>query len=175
MCKSFVLPFFACILALCSFGVRHAQKPKHAHRHTKSVKSLVKPPLLKTTLDTVKKMPIKTEPETVDTLTNVILQFKPYKKSAHCSYYNDKFNGRRTASGSRFSNKNYTAEHRKLPFGTKLRITNEQNGKSVIVEVLDRGPFSRGREIDITRKAFMEIADNQNSGSMIVTIEQEKK
>ena len=64
-----------------------------------------------------------------------------YKQSAHASYYADKFNGRGTTSGGKFNNNKYTAAHKKVPFGTKLRITNEKNGKSVIVEVTDRGPF----------------------------------
>lgn len=125
--------------------------------------------------DTLKNLSMKSEPGVIDTLTNITLKFKPFKKSVHASYYHDKFNGKRTSSGQKFSNKNYTAAHRKFPFGTKLKITNEKNGKSVIVEVTDRGPFSRGREIDLTKKAFMEIADNKNSGSMSVTIEEEKK
>jgi rare lipoprotein A len=58
-----------------------------------------------------------------------------------------------------------------LPFGTKLKVTNEENGKWVIVEVIDRGPFSRGREIDLSRRAFMEIASNKNSGSINVKLE----
>ena len=97
--------------------------------------------------------------------------FKPYKKDVQASYYANKFNGRRTASGKKFDNNKYTAAHRKLPFGTKLRITNESNGKFVLVEVTDRGPFSRGREIDLSRKAFMDITSNKNSGSMKVKIE----
>lgn len=97
---------------------------------------------------------------------------KVLKRGAHASYYANKFNGRRTASGRRFDNSKYTAAHKKLPFGTKLKVTNEANGKSVVVEVIDRGPFTKGREIDLTRKAFMEIASNKNSGSMLVTIEQ---
>lgn len=97
--------------------------------------------------------------------------FKPYKKDVQASYYANKFNGKRTASGKKFDNTKYTAAHRKLPFGTKLRVTNESNGKSVIVEVTDRGPFSRGREIDLSRKAFMEITSNKNSGSTKVKIE----
>jgi len=125
--------------------------------------------------DTLKNLSMKSEPGVIDTLTNITLKFKPFKKSVHASYYHDKFNGKRTSSGQKFSNKNYTAAHRKFPFGTILRVTNEKNGKSVIVEVTDRGPFSRGREIDLTKKAFMEIADNKNSGSMSVTIEEEKK
>ncbi len=96
---------------------------------------------------------------------------KLFKKNAHASYYADKFNGRRTASGKKFNNSKYTAAHRKLPFGTKLRITNEKNGKWVVVEVTDRGPFTKGREIDLTRRAFMDIAHNKSSGMVNVTIE----
>lgn len=99
-------------------------------------------------------------------------KLKVYKKSVHASYYADKFNGKRTASGLKFSNRDYTAAHKKFPFGTKLKITNEANGKSVFVEVIDRGPFVRSREIDLTKRAFMEIASNKGSGSMIVTIEE---
>ena len=93
------------------------------------------------------------------------------KKNAHASYYHNKFNGRRTASGKTFDNNKYTAAHKKLPFGTKIKVTNEANGKSVIVEVIDRGPFVRSREIDLTKRAFMEIAQNKGSGQMMVTIE----
>ena len=51
-------------------------------------------------------------------------------------------------------------------------MTNEANGKSVIVEITDRGPFSKAREIDLSRRAFMDIAVNKNSGVVIVTIEE---
>ncbi len=102
----------------------------------------------------------------------VVGKLKVYKKSVHASYYADKFNGKRTASGVRFSNSDYTAAHKKFPFGTKLKITNEANGKSVFVEVVDRGPFVRSREIDLTKRAFMEIAKNKGAGSMMVTIEE---
>ena len=99
------------------------------------------------------------------------LAFKLYKKNAHASYYHNKFNGRKTASGLKFDNSKLTAAHKKLPFGTIVRVTNEANGKSVIVEITDRGPFAKTREIDLTRRAFMELADNKNSGVVIVTIE----
>lgn len=94
-----------------------------------------------------------------------------YKTDAHASYYHDKFNGRKTASGKRFNNNELTAAHKKLPFGTKLRITNEINNKSVIVVITDRGPFIKGREIDLSKKAFMDIATNKKSGLVYVTIE----
>jgi rare lipoprotein A len=99
-------------------------------------------------------------------------KLKLLKKNAHASYYASKFHGRRTASGKKFNNSGYSAAHKKLPFGTKLKVTNEANGKSVIVEVTDRGPFSKAREIDLSRRAFMEIASNKNSGVTIVTIEE---
>ncbi|MFA9192591.1 septal ring lytic transglycosylase RlpA family protein [Flavobacterium sp. FZUC8N2.13] len=102
----------------------------------------------------------------------VVGKLKVYKKSVHASYYADKFNGRRTASGIRFNNRDYTAAHKKFPFGTKLKVTNEVNGKSIYVEVTDRGPFVKSREIDLTKRAFMEIAANKGAGSMIVTIEE---
>lgn len=99
------------------------------------------------------------------------LKLTLHKKNAHASYYHNKFNGRRTASGSKFDNEKFTAAHRKFPFGTKVKVTNEANGKSVIVTVTDRGPFSKGREIDLTRRAFMDIASNKNVGNLKVTIE----
>lgn len=102
------------------------------------------------------------------------LKLKLFKKNAHASYYAQKFNGRRTASGRKFDNSKYTAAHRKFPFGTKLKITNEANGKSVVVEVTDRGPFTKGRDIDLTKKAFMQIASSNYGGSLKVTIEEIK-
>lgn len=95
----------------------------------------------------------------------------PYKTNAHASYYHDKFTGRRTASGVIFDNKKFTAAHRKLKFGTKLRVTNIANSKSVIVTVIDRGPFTKGREIDLSKAAFKSIARNNDVGVMIVNIE----
>jgi rare lipoprotein A len=119
----------------------------------------------KTVIDTAKNKAIVS-----DTIKPRI-KLKAFKSKAHASYYANKFNGKRTSSGIRFSNDKYTAAHRKLPFGTKLKVTNEENGKWVIVEVIDRGPFSRGREIDLSKRAFMEIASNKNSGSTIVKLE----
>jgi len=79
------------------------------------------------------------------------------KDTAICSYYSSKFAGRRTASGERFSNNALTAAHREYPMGTKLRLTNVKNGKSVVVRVNDRGPFVKGRDISVTRRAAKEL------------------
>lgn len=96
---------------------------------------------------------------------------KVLKSKAEASYYHDKFNGKKTASGEKFSNSKLTAAHRTLPFGTKVKVTNLANDKSVIVEVNDRGPFKKSREIDLSKKAFMEITDNKNHGTLHVRIE----
>lgn len=97
--------------------------------------------------------------------------YSNYDKNATASYYANKFNGRKTASGERFSNRKLTAAHKKLPFGSKAKITNKANGKSVIVTINDRGPFSAGRDIDLSKKAFMQITDNKNHGELKVSIE----
>jgi rare lipoprotein A len=107
----------------------------------------------------------------IDSLNLNDLKVKLLKKNAHASYYHNKFNGRRTASGKRFNNNGYTAAHKKLPFGTMVRVTNEANGKSVLVEITDRGPFSKAREIDLSKRAFMDIASNKNSGVVFVILE----
>ncbi len=73
------------------------------------------------------------------------------------SYYGAKFQGRRTASGERFDMNELTAAHRTLPFGTRVRVTNEANGKSVVVRINDRGPFSGHRILDLSRAAASEI------------------
>lgn len=123
--------------------------------------------------DSIKKSKIlaQFQEKKIDSLVGTLAVFKPYKKEAHASYYADKFNGRRTTSGVKFYNNKYTAAHKKLPFGTKVRVTNEKNGKWVIVEINDRGPFVKSREIDLSKRAYMDITSNKGSGGMIVTIE----
>ncbi|HEX6375358.1 MAG TPA: septal ring lytic transglycosylase RlpA family protein [Allosphingosinicella sp.] len=73
------------------------------------------------------------------------------------SYYGHELAGNRTASGERFNPYGLTAAHRTLPLGTKLRVTNVANGRSVIVRVNDRGPFVRSRVIDVSLGAAREI------------------
>ena len=123
--------------------------------------------------DSIKKskLALEDQDKKIDSLNNVLSIFKPFKKEAHASYYADKFNGRKTTSGRKFDNNKYTAAHKKLPFGTKVRITNEKNGKWVIVEITDRGPFVKSREIDLSKRAYMDITSNKGSGGMLVTIE----
>ena len=73
------------------------------------------------------------------------------------SYYGRRFHGRRTANGERFNMQAMTAAHRTLPFGSLVRVTNPRNGRSVTVRINDRGPFVRGRTIDLSRAAAEEL------------------
>lgn len=73
------------------------------------------------------------------------------------SFFAAEMAGRRTANGETCDPATLTAAHRTLPFGTKLRVTNPANGKSVIVRINDRGPFARGRVIDLSKAAAAEI------------------
>ena len=71
----------------------------------------------------------------------------------HASWYGAKFHGEPTASGEPFDMTELTAAHRTLPFGTRVRVTNSANGRSVVVRINDRGPFSGRRIIDLSRRA----------------------
>lgn len=73
------------------------------------------------------------------------------------SWYGPGFNGRKTASGERFNQYGLTAAHKTLPFGTRVKITNPTNNKSVIIRINDRGPFVKGREFDLSKGAAQAI------------------
>lgn len=76
-----------------------------------------------------------------------------YSRVGVASWYGPGFHGRKTASGARFNQNALTAAHRKLPFGTKVRVTNLKNDRSVVVVINDRGPFAGGRIIDLSKAA----------------------
>ncbi|WP_035273673.1 septal ring lytic transglycosylase RlpA family protein [Desulfogranum japonicum] len=93
-----------------------------------------------------------------------------YSETGIASFYSQKLQSRRTASGEKFNNQAMTAAHRTLPFGTKVLVTNVANNKSVSVKINDRGPFVKGRIIDLTRSAFSRIA-HTNKGKIKVRIQ----
>ncbi len=97
------------------------------------------------------------------------LEFTGEVYRGKASYYANKFNGRKTSSGEIFSNKKLTAAHRSLPFGTKVLVTNLKNGKSIIVRINDRGPFIKGRIIDLSLAAAEQL-DMIHSGVVQVEI-----
>lgn len=84
---------------------------------------------------------------------------REFSEKGKASYYSSKYQARKTASGQRFNNKAMTAAHKTLPFGTQVRVINLRNGKQVDVVINDRGPFVKGRIIDLTQAAFAKIED----------------
>ena len=93
-----------------------------------------------------------------------------FSESGLASYYAMKYQSKLTASGEKFDQKKRTAAHKKLPFGTKVKVTNVNNKKTVTVIINDRGPFVKGRVIDLSASAFHVIADSKQ-GVIKVKIE----
>ncbi|WP_373498879.1 septal ring lytic transglycosylase RlpA family protein, partial [Desulfococcus sp.] len=95
---------------------------------------------------------------------------KGYTESGRASYYADKHQNRKTASGEIYKHNLKTAAHKKLPFGSTVKVKNIKNGKSIIVKINDRGPFVKGRIIDLSKSAFRSIG-SASSGLIDVKIE----
>ena len=91
--------------------------------------------------------------------SNINNQQRDVAEQGKASFYADKYHGRTTASGERFSQQAASAAHLRLPFGTKVKVTNIANNKSVVVRINDRGPYIRGRIIDLSKAMFKKIAD----------------
>ncbi len=83
------------------------------------------------------------------------------------SYYSNNLHGRRMANGQRYDRDSMTCAHRSLPFGTRLRITNPMNGQQVIVKVTDRGPYVKGRAIDLSYAAAQRLGTLRNGVAMV--------
>lgn len=77
------------------------------------------------------------------------------------SWYGDRFQGKRTASGERFDKNALTAAHKTLPFGTLVRVRSVRNGREVVVRINDRGPFVKGRVIDLSQAAMKALGLSQ--------------
>ncbi len=75
------------------------------------------------------------------------------RRRGRASWYGPRFRGQQTANGEIFDPSAFTAAHRSLPFGTRVRVTNLNNGESVVVRINDRGPYAAGRIIDLSRVA----------------------
>jgi rare lipoprotein A len=92
------------------------------------------------------------------------------KQIGIASYYADKYQSQQTASGELFDQNKATAAHKTLAFGTIVKVTNLKNNQSVVVKVNDRGPFVKGRIIDLSKSAFNTIG-NLNTGLVEVSVE----
>jgi rare lipoprotein A len=85
-----------------------------------------------------------------------------YREEGKASYYGDKFDGKPTASGERFDQGKLTAAHPELPLGSEVTVKNPETGKEVDVEVNDRGPYAKGRDIDLSKAAAKELGITQD-------------
>ncbi|MDA9554775.1 septal ring lytic transglycosylase RlpA family protein [Pelobium sp.] len=90
-------------------------------------------------------------------ISSFFFQQDTIHKTGKATYYAKKFEGRRTTSGERYHKDKFTAAHKTLPFGTVVKVTNLNNGKSVEVTINDRGPFGKGLMIDLSQAAAKEI------------------
>jgi rare lipoprotein A len=94
------------------------------------------------------KVSIRTAAVCLATVIGALSALPAQAQGGRASWYGS---GKKTANGERFNPNGYTAAHRSLPFGTRVRVTNQSNGRSVVVRINDRGPFIGGRVIDLAR------------------------
>lgn len=91
-------------------------------------------------------------------LTAPVLAEEPaYKETGEASFYGPGFHGKETASGEAFNQNELTAAHPKLPLGSEVEVKNLENGKTVTVEINDRGPYAKGRDIDLSKAAAKKL------------------
>ncbi len=98
-------------------------------------------------------------------------QLSPLVQQGTASIYADSLQGRRTASGEPHDQNDLTGASRVLPLGARVKVTNLENGRSVDVEINDRGPFARGRVIDLSRRAAADIGLHRRNGIARVKVE----
>ena len=104
-----------------------------------------------------KKLLLQTVLLTLGVMTAYTTEARAFNQTGIASYYGPGLHGRKTASGERFNQNAMTAAHRSAPFGSLLKVTNTVNGRSVVVRVNDRGPFVRGRVVDVSTVAARQL------------------
>ena len=100
----------------------------------------------------------------------VLAEEPVYKETGEASFYGPGFHGKETASGETFNQNELTAAHPKLPLGSEVEVKNLENGKTVTVEINDRGPYAKGRDIDLSKAAAKQL-DMVEGGTAPVKIE----
>lgn len=144
---------FSTFITACSTPTKPAQttKSKATIAHHQKAK-----PVKKIKLKTPKKPPAKKQ---TPPIPRHIRKPQPtiFLAEGTASYYGKRFQGRKTASGEPFDMHQLTAAHKKLPFGSKVLVTNLGNNRSVVVTINDRGPYSKNRIIDLSKAAAKRI------------------
>jgi len=109
-------------------------------------------------------------PDTVTTKTTSAGK-EVIEQVGEASFYGKGFQGKKAANGKKFNQRKLTAAHPTLPLGTAAKVTNLETGKSVAVRITDRGPYAKGRDLDLSKRAAKEIGLTQKDGEAPVKIE----
>ncbi len=109
-------------------------------------------------------------PYKIDGITYYPEKYENFEEVGQASWYGDEFDGKKTANGETYNMQDFTAAHRTLPLPSMVKVTNLNNGKSVIVRVNDRGPFARNRIIDVSQKAAEQL-DFKGKGTTNVKVQ----
>lgn len=157
MKKAIALILIYLLAITCSYGaVKHKKKHKVKHKSTYSSKKKY----------AGKKKSTKTVKTTSESIN---IEEEDGKRKGLATWYGGYFHGRRTANDEVYDMYQFTAAHRTLPFGTKVKVTNPKNNKSIIVRINDRGPFRKKYMIDLSYKAFKTIMDSNDGQVTVVT------
>ena len=152
------LALAVCVWALLAACTTTTQPPAPSGRTTSSEvirpQPSQNPEAAGTPTEPVRSIPLTDEVPRLELLNG---EFPREFQRGHASWYGPGFHNRRTASGERFDMHALTAAHRTLPFGTLVRVRSLVNGREVDVRITDRGPYSRGRIIDLSRAAAEEL------------------
>jgi len=154
---SIVLIFQSCSVAPRYATKHHDEKSKSSPQPSKKLKSAENNT---GTLKEAKRGRIPSDENAIQLKDSELSQQNPetiFQQTGLASYYANKFQGHRTASGERYNKNKFTAAHLSLPFNTRVRVTNINNNLSVIVRINDRGPHSKSRIIDLSRAAAEQI------------------
>lgn len=167
-----LLTVFVCLTLTTSMLFAQNEQTNKGGSQSSNVKEdIIKEILEKSYIDNdiTKSLEVKKEsqPENVSTEEP---QNLVHFQTGTASFYGEKWNGRKTSNGEIFDTYKLTAAHKTLPFGTLVKVTNEKNGKSVVVRINDRGPFIKGRIIDLSKAAF-EAIESVSKGITKVKLE----
>ncbi len=149
MRKFFILFILPVVFVLVGFGLVNSSENKPVEQTEVTISA-------ETVENTETEVPVKTIENAARTAKKEV---KPANEilNGKASYYADKYHGRTTANGETFDKRAMTAAHKSLPFNTNVKVTNLDNGKSVVVRINDRGPYIKGRIIDLSEKAAEDI------------------
>lgn len=108
------------------------------------------------------------ENTTTTTTTDTVTTTLPVYETGQCSWYGKRFHRRRTASGEIFDKNKVTAAHPKLPFGTVIKVIDVKTGNAIKVRINDRGPFKRGRVVDLSEAAARKLGVHKRGVAKVV-------